>query len=195
MTVREALPELEGQGFFELLDRVYATGEPFVGQSLPITIQRTPGAPPEARILDFVYQPITDADGEVSGIFVEGIDVTSAHDAAMRRCDESEESFRTLAEAMPNQGVGVARHGWRSGSGSTSRNYEYSGLSAADLDRSRPGSPSSTPKIGPRPSTRWNGVADCPATSTRWNSGCDGRTRPIAGTSARAVPDPRRGMA
>ena len=29
---REALPEVAGQGFFELLDRVYATGEPFVGQ-------------------------------------------------------------------------------------------------------------------------------------------------------------------
>ncbi len=32
LTVRQALPELEGQGFYELLDKVYATGEPFIGK-------------------------------------------------------------------------------------------------------------------------------------------------------------------
>jgi PAS domain S-box-containing protein len=101
MDVRDAVPEVAGQGFFELLDRVYATGEPFIGQSMPITLQRTPGAAPEPRYLDFVYQPMRDADGSVVGIFVEGIDVTSAHDAvaALR---ESEAQFRTLAEAMPD---------------------------------------------------------------------------------------------
>ena len=100
--VREALPEVEGQGFFELLDGVYATGEPFVGAGAPITIQRTPGAAPEPRVLDFVYQPIRNADGAVSGIFVEGIDVTASYEAvaALR---ESAAQFRTLAEAMPNQ--------------------------------------------------------------------------------------------
>ena len=101
LSVREAIPEVEGQGFFELLDRVYATGEPFVGLSAPITIQRTPGAAPEPRFLDFVYQPIRNADGAISGVFVEGIDVTAAHEAvaALRK---SEAQFRTLAEAMPN---------------------------------------------------------------------------------------------
>jgi CheY-like chemotaxis protein len=34
--VRAALPEIEGQGFFELLDNVYATGTPFVGRSVPV---------------------------------------------------------------------------------------------------------------------------------------------------------------
>ena len=42
-TVRDALPELAGQGFFELLDQVYQTGEPFVGRQLPINLQRRPG--------------------------------------------------------------------------------------------------------------------------------------------------------
>ena len=100
--VREAIPEVEGQGFFELLDGVYTTGQPFVGQSVAINIQRTPGAAPEARFLDFVYQPMRNSDGAVNGVFVEGIDVTSTHDAivALR---ESEAQFRTLAEAMPNQ--------------------------------------------------------------------------------------------
>jgi PAS domain S-box-containing protein len=75
-TVREALPEVVGQGFFELLDRVYGTGEPFVGHALPVRLQLEPGGPLVERFVDFVYQPIRDASGAVSGIFVEGSDVT-----------------------------------------------------------------------------------------------------------------------
>jgi len=74
---REALPEVVGQGFFELLDRVYATGEPFVGHALPVRLQREPDGPLEERYIDFVYQPILDAGGAVSGIFVEGSDVSA----------------------------------------------------------------------------------------------------------------------
>jgi PAS domain S-box-containing protein len=75
-SAREALPEVVGQGFFELLDRVYTSGEPFVGHALPLRLQREPDGPLEERYIDFVYQPIRDAGGAVSGIFVEGSDVT-----------------------------------------------------------------------------------------------------------------------
>jgi len=75
-TAREALPYVEGQGFFELLDQVYTSGEPFVGHSVPLDVVRQPGAPPERRYLDFVYQPIRDPAGNVVGIFVEGSDMT-----------------------------------------------------------------------------------------------------------------------
>jgi two-component sensor histidine kinase len=74
--VREALPEVEGQGFFELLDRVYTTGERFVGQGMAVQLQRTAGRPLERRHVDFVYQPILEDDGTISGIFIEGQDVT-----------------------------------------------------------------------------------------------------------------------
>ena len=40
---REALPEVTGQGFFELLDQVYQSGEPFVGHAVPLRVQRAPG--------------------------------------------------------------------------------------------------------------------------------------------------------
>src|SRR3984957_13519541 len=76
LTVREAFPEIEGQGFLELLDNVFATGEPFVGKDVKIVLQRTPGGIEEARHLDFVYQPIKDESGRVTSIFVEGLDVT-----------------------------------------------------------------------------------------------------------------------
>jgi len=75
-SAREVLPEVEGQGFFELLDEVYNTGKPFVGHALPLKLAREPGAPLEQRYLDFIYQPIRDPSGQVVGIFVEGSDVT-----------------------------------------------------------------------------------------------------------------------
>ncbi len=76
--VREAVPEVEGQGFFEKLDRVYATGEAFTAQRAPITFACGPDGALEQRFVDFVYQPVRDAGGAVTGIFVEGSDVTRA---------------------------------------------------------------------------------------------------------------------
>ena len=79
LTAREAVPEAEGQGLFDLLDNVFATGEAFVGRDVKIVLQRSAGGPPETRYLDFVYQPIKDAAGNVTSIFVEGADITERH--------------------------------------------------------------------------------------------------------------------
>ncbi|SER21599.1 Two-component sensor histidine kinase, contains HisKA and HATPase domains [Faunimonas pinastri] len=75
-TVRKALPEVASQGIIDLLDRVYRTGEAFLADALPLELARTAGMPPELRYLDFVYQPIVEDDGSISGIFVQGHDVT-----------------------------------------------------------------------------------------------------------------------
>jgi PAS domain S-box-containing protein len=74
--VCEALPEVAGQGFFDLLDSVYLSGEAFVGTAMAVELRRTPDAPVEQRFVDFVYQPIRDGAGAVNGIFVQGSDVT-----------------------------------------------------------------------------------------------------------------------
>ncbi|HET8650642.1 MAG TPA: ATP-binding protein, partial [Gemmatimonadales bacterium] len=74
----EALPEIEGQGFFELLDQVYQSGEPFVGREILVRVQRTAGAEPAPRYLDFVYQPFRGRDGRIEGIVVSGVDTTDA---------------------------------------------------------------------------------------------------------------------
>jgi two-component sensor histidine kinase len=76
-TVLDGLPEVETQGLVRLLDGVYAGGEPYIGQGFEITLQRTPDGPPERLHVDFVYQPVRDASGVVTGIFVEGYDVTA----------------------------------------------------------------------------------------------------------------------
>jgi signal transduction histidine kinase/ActR/RegA family two-component response regulator len=76
--VRQALPELEGQGFYELLDQVYATGTPYFGNEVPIMLRRGPNEELEQRFVSFIYQPTLDDSGHISGIFVEGIDVTES---------------------------------------------------------------------------------------------------------------------
>lgn len=76
LTIYDALPEIQGQGYFELLDNVLKTGEPYIGRHMPVMIQRTPDAALEQRFVNLIYQPIFGADGSVTGIFVDGYDVT-----------------------------------------------------------------------------------------------------------------------
>lgn len=85
LPVRVALPELVEQGFIDLLDRVLASREAFVGRRVKVALQREVGAPLEERYLDFVYQPIIEPDGSASGVFVEGIDMTEQVQADERQ--------------------------------------------------------------------------------------------------------------
>jgi len=78
--VREALPELAGQDVYELLDQVFQSGEPFVGRSLPVLIQRSAGAV-EETFFDFVYQPLFDSASRVTGLAVVAFDVTELTNA------------------------------------------------------------------------------------------------------------------
>jgi PAS domain S-box-containing protein len=74
--VWEALPEVRGPGFEDRLHHVVATGEPFLGREVPITVARTPGAEPEVRFVDLTFMPLVEADGTRSGVIAHGSDVT-----------------------------------------------------------------------------------------------------------------------
>lgn len=74
LPVAEALPEVAGQGFLTLLHNVYQKHEPYVGRAVPVILKRDADTP-EQRFVDFIYQPLLQ-DGEISGIFVQGHDVT-----------------------------------------------------------------------------------------------------------------------
>jgi hypothetical protein len=60
-TVRQVFPELEGQGFFELLDQVYATGKAVVTPAMELRLAGSD----DVQFIDFVYQPIRDEGGHV----------------------------------------------------------------------------------------------------------------------------------
>lgn len=75
VAVTRAFPELHGQPFVALRDQVYASGTPYVGKAVPIALREADGRLVQ-RHLDFVYQPLLDARGRVTGIFCQGQDVT-----------------------------------------------------------------------------------------------------------------------
>ena len=120
MTVGEALPEVVDQGYIKLLDEVYTTGRPFVGRGMRVRIAGdTPGETGDAFV-DFVYQPVRDADGEVIGIFVQGHDITPQalaqaeleqyrhhlEDLVQARTRALEESEAALLQAQKMEAVG-----------------------------------------------------------------------------------------
>ncbi|TXN02409.1 PAS domain-containing protein [Methylobacterium sp. WL64] len=98
-TVAEALPDAAAQGYVDLLDEVFRSGRTHRATGSRYDVQATPGGPVHERYLDFVYQPITDADGAVTGIFVEGHDVTerTLGEVAL---GENEARYRTLFESI-----------------------------------------------------------------------------------------------
>jgi PAS domain S-box-containing protein len=101
-TARAVFPELVGQGFIELLDQVYRTGQRFIAHHLPIRLQATPDATTEERFLDFIYEPVLDDTGQVTGIFCEGHDVTETH-LAQEALRESEARLRELNADLERQ--------------------------------------------------------------------------------------------
>lgn len=78
--IAQALPELAGQGYLGWLDEAYRSGEPFVGHSVSVALQRS-GTVPLDAFIDFVFQPLKNAAGQVDGIFIQGHEVTDQYQA------------------------------------------------------------------------------------------------------------------
>jgi PAS domain S-box-containing protein len=76
-TAREAFPELEGQGFFELLEGVFTTGQPYFGNEVPAQFDRQGNGTIEEGFFNFVYQPMYDINGTVEGVITFGFEVTA----------------------------------------------------------------------------------------------------------------------
>jgi signal transduction histidine kinase len=85
--VRDALPELVEQGFVDMLDQAYLSGTPAVVYGKAARFERAPGVFSD-RVLNFIYQPISDAHGKVEGIFIEGNDVTEQYIAQRMRHEQ-----------------------------------------------------------------------------------------------------------
>lgn len=101
-TVGESLPEIEGQGFLELLDGVYRTGQPFVGREMKVRLNRTSSGFPDEAYFNFVYQPISGTGGEVNGILVHAVEVTDQ--VLNRKTLERSEERLHLAQTAAQMG-------------------------------------------------------------------------------------------
>ena len=99
-TVNEALPEISKQGFLEILDKVYITGQRYMGLESPVELDKKGNGILEKGYLNFVYQPYFNDKEEVIGIIVHAVDVTTQV-IARKKIEESENLFRTMAESLP----------------------------------------------------------------------------------------------
>jgi PAS domain S-box-containing protein len=94
--VRDVFPEVEGQGYFERLDEVYATGLPYVARGSPIRLS----GEERTRFIDVMFEPVRDDAGRVAGIFIGGYETTDAV-RALGALRESEARFRNVADHAP----------------------------------------------------------------------------------------------
>lgn len=94
----QALPELEGQGFMELLDQVYTSGIAHYGSGTSVQLHRRGRL--EEAYFHFVYAPMRDDQSTVSGVIVIATEVT-AQVNAKRALEVSEQRFRNLIEEAP----------------------------------------------------------------------------------------------
>ena len=104
-TLAEALPEAVDQGYLALLDRVFESGDAYTATGARIALQPAPSEPLVERFVDFVYQPLKDEEGHVTGIFVLGADVTDRtsaevalrqSEAELRDADKRKDEFLAM---------------------------------------------------------------------------------------------------
>jgi len=90
-TVAEALPDAASQGYVAKLDEVFASGKIFSSFGSRYAVQVAPDTAADERYVDFIYQPLKDSSGSVTGIFVMGVDVTERKlaEAALKQLNET----------------------------------------------------------------------------------------------------------
>ena len=123
--VAEALPEVKDQGFIRLLDNVYTSNEPYQGKAVPVEFA-LPDGERKAHYVDFVFQPITDTEGQPAGIFIQASDVTEAT-TAMAALRESEQRFEAIVNSIDQMIWSTRPDGYHDYF--NQRWYEYTGVS------------------------------------------------------------------
>ena len=96
-TFREALPELEGQPFFQILDDVYTSGEVYSSKASRVDLEVDGRL--QTFYFDITYTPLKH-NGSVWGILNTAADVTELV-IAQKALAESEKLFRTVTTASP----------------------------------------------------------------------------------------------
>jgi len=129
----EAIPEMAGQGFDQLLHEVMRARRPFVGTEMPAKLARAPGGALEDTYWSFVYAPLEAPDG-VERVLVLGNDVTEQV-LARRQIEESEERFRRIVNQV-QAGIAQLDLGGRI-TLTNERFREIVGRSAAELQQMR----------------------------------------------------------
>jgi rsbT co-antagonist protein RsbR len=101
-SLREAWPEAAGQGFYELFDQIYSSGEPFHIHESYASIDRDQSGELQDAWFHLVYQPFRNAQGEVVGIFHIALDMTEQIQA-QRELDARNQEIERLNVYLQEQ--------------------------------------------------------------------------------------------
>lgn len=109
LPIRKALPEIEGQGFFELLDDVYQNGKTFIGKEMQAMVDSNNNGLLEELYFNLIYHPIFDKKNKSVGITVFAFEITEQVKARKKveelnkELKESESNYKALAESLEIQ--------------------------------------------------------------------------------------------
>lgn len=95
--VFDELVDAGREGFAELLNNVYQTGERYTAYGAPVTLYRNNNK--ELAYIHFVYEAFREGDG-ITGVMVVAVDVTQEV-IARKKLQESENKVRSLIESAP----------------------------------------------------------------------------------------------
>ncbi len=95
--LREALPELEGQPFLQILDDVFTSGKPYEAKNAAATLVMDGVL--DMYYFDFTYTPLFNAMGEVYGVMDTAVDVTQQV-LARKKIEEAEAQTPNTAERL-----------------------------------------------------------------------------------------------
>ncbi len=134
--VFDVLPELRDQGIKDLLDNVYHTGERCVMQELSVNLMRNGKL--ENAFVKFVYEPLREADGTISGVMALAHEITEQV-VARKKVEESEKKFEAAILAVEGiiwttSAIGEMRGeqpGWAKLTGQLFEEYQGYGWSSA----------------------------------------------------------------
>jgi len=110
-TVHEHFPEIEQQGFIQMLNNVFITGEPFINNEIPIALNKKGDGALEKLFLNLVVQPLKDENGNTERILAHVLDVTESVDAR-KQIEASENQFRTFADSIQSLAWIANADGW-----------------------------------------------------------------------------------
>jgi PAS domain S-box-containing protein len=102
---REVLPELAGQGVWDLLENVVRTGTPFVGKEFPAEVIRDGKL--ERAYLNFIAEPTRDSSGNIDGLVTIAADVTELVSARMKaeqfaaNVEQQQKWLETVLDQLP----------------------------------------------------------------------------------------------
>ncbi|WP_034981644.1 PAS domain-containing sensor histidine kinase [Epilithonimonas tenax] len=96
--IHEAIPELEGQPFLQILKEVYKTGETYSATEAKALLERDGKL--ETFYYNFSYKALKNQNGEVYAILNFAKDVTDLV-LAKKQIQENEEKYKNLADSLP----------------------------------------------------------------------------------------------